>query len=287
MTFGQGKYAYQVQEGWGELPAGWKWGWIAAVACDSQDRVYVYSRSEHPMVVFDPEGRFLASWGEGILPYAHGLFIDAEDNLYCTEYDGHCVHKFSPSGELLLTLGTPGHAAVRDGDPFNRPTDAARASSGELYVSDGYGNARVHKFSADGKLLLSWGEHGSGPGQFNVSHCVRVDRMNRVWVCDRENNRIQIFDRDGRFLAAWPGIPHPDSLCFDPTDDVLYVAHLTQQVSIYSLDGERLTEWGGGRPSQAPGEFLGGPHGICVDSRGDLYVSEVQADGRLHKYIRR
>ena len=286
MLFGAGEYTYQVQEGWGQLPAGWKWGWIAAVACDSQDRVYVYSRSEHPMVVFDREGRFLTSWGEGILPYAHGLFIDNDDNLYCTEYDGHCMRKFSSSGELLMTLGTPGQAAVQEGDPFRRPTDAAVAPGGEVYVSDGYVNARVHKYSPDGRLLLSWGEHGKGPGQFDVSHCVRVDKGNRVWVCDRENNRIQIFDSNGQFLQEWTELSHPDALYLDPSDDVIYIAHLTQQVSIYTLDGERIAGWGGGRASDAPGEFLGGPHGIWVDSHRDLYVSEVQADGRLHKYIR-
>ena len=165
-------------------------------------------------------------------------------------------------------------------------TDAGVAPGGELYVSDGYGNARVHKYSPDGQLLLSWGEHGSGPGQFDVSHCVRVDRTNRVWVCDRENNRIQIFGSDGQFLQEWTGLSHPDALCFDPYDDVLYIAHLTQQVSIYTLDGERIAAWGGGRESNVPGEFRGGPHGIWVDSHRDLYVSEVQTDGRLQKYIR-
>jgi len=286
MAFGAGRYTYEVAVGWGKLPEGWKWGWIPAVACDSQDRVFVYSRSEHPLVVFDREGNFLASWGEGILQDAHGIFIDAEDNVYCTERNTHCVRKFNKQGELVMTLGTPGKASERDGDPFNKPTDLARASTGELFVSDGYGNARVHKYAPDGTLLKSWGERGSGPGQFALSHCVRVDRYDRVWVCDRENNRIQIFDPEGNFLTEWTGLLRPNTIYFDPHDEVVYIAELTQQVSLYTLNGELITRWGGARPSESPGEFLGGPHGIWMDSHGDLYVGEVLVEGRVQKFVR-
>lgn len=286
MTFGSGKYTYNLAEGWGKLPAGWTWGWIPAVACDSHDRVYVYSRSEHPLVIFDRNGRFLASWGEDILKDAHGIYIDADDNVYCTERSTHCIRKFNRNGALVRTVGTPDQPATKDGDPFNLPTALAIASTGEWFVSDGYGNARVHKFSPDGKLLLSWGERGSGPGQFALSHHVRVDRHDRVWVCDRENDRIQIFDTEGTFLSEWTGLLKPDAIYFDPYDDVVYLAELTQQVSIYTLDGEWITKWGGAQKSETPGEFLGCPHGICVDSHGDLYVSEVQADGRLQKFVR-
>ena len=286
MAFGSGKYTYELAEGWSKLPAGWTWGWIPAVACDSRDRVYVYSRSEHPLVIFDRDGNFLASWGEGILQDAHGLYIDAHDNVYCTERNTHCIRKFNPNGELVMTLGTPGQSATKDGDPFNLPTALARASNGDLFVSDGYGNARVHKFSPGGELLLSWGARGSGPGQFALSHHVWVDRQDRVWVCDRENARIQIFDTEGTFLSQWTGLLHPDAIYFDPNGEVIYIAELTHQVSIYALDGELVAKWGGARKSETPGEFLACPHGICVDSHGDLYVSEVQADGRLQKFVR-
>ena len=286
MTFGSGKYTYTVAEGWGKLPAGWTWGWIPAVACDSHDRVYVYSRSAHPLVLFDRDGTFLASWGEDILRDAHGLYMDKDDNVYCTERNTHCIRKFNRNGELVMTLGTPGQPGTKDGDPFNLPTALAMASTGELFVSDGYGNARVHKFSSDGELLLSWGERGSGPGQFALSHHVRVDRHDRVWVCDRGNDRIQIFDTDGTFLSEWTGLLQPDAITFDPDDEVVYMAELLHQVSMYTLDGELIAKWGGARKSETPGEFLGCPHGICMDSRGDLYVSEVQADGRLQKFVR-
>jgi streptogramin lyase len=286
MTVGSGKYTYQVVEGWGRLPEGWQWGWISAVACDSTDRVYVYSRSEHALVRFDREGHLLDTWGEGLVRHAHGIYIDDEDNVYCTEHGAHCVYKFDRHGELMMTLGTPGEPAPEDGAPFNRPTDLAVASSGELFVSDGYGNVRVHKFSSHGELLLSWGERGDGPGQFALPHCVRVDRYDRVWVCDRENDRIQIFDADGTFLSEWGGLRRPDALFFDPGDDIVYVAELERQVSIYHLDGERISQWGGGQESDEPGAFLGYPHGIWVDGHGDLYVSEVGVDGRLQKFAR-
>lgn len=286
MTFGSGKYTYEVQPGWGKLPSGWEWGWIPAVACDSQDNVYVYSRSEHPLVIFDREGNFLDSWGEDVLKDAHGIFIDQEDNVWCTERETHCVRKFNKNGELVLTIGTPGVQGANDGDPFRLPTDLAITSDGTLFITDGYGNARVHKYTQDGQLLKSWGTWGEGPGQFQLSHCVRADKQDRLWVCDRTNNRIQIFDTDGNFLTQWTGLYHPDTIHFDPNDDVIYIAELDQQVSIYDLDGQLLSQWGGRVKSEKPGEFIACPHGIWTDSRGDLYVGEVQADARLQKFVR-
>jgi len=275
-----------VEPGGGKLPSGWEWGWIPGVACDSQDNVYVYSRSEHPLVIFDREGNFLDSWGENVLQDAHGIFIDDKDNVWCVERDTHCVHKFNKNGEVVLTIGTPGEPGENDGDPFRKPTDLGIASNGDLFISDGYENARVHKYSPTGQHMLSWGEWGSGPGQFELSHCVRVDKQDRVWVCDRTNNRIQFFDTDGNFLGEWTGLAHPDTIHFDPNDDVVYVAELDQQVSIYSMDGELLSQWGGRVKSEKPGEFLACPHGIWTDSRGDLYVGQVQADGQLQKFVR-
>lgn len=286
MTFGLGKYTYQAVEGWGKLPEGWTWGIIPAVACDSRDRVFVGSRSEHPLVIFDRDGSFLASWGEGLLGGAHGLYIDDEDNVYCTVHRDHCVYKFDRHGTLVMTLGSPHKAAERAGHPFNGPTDLAIASTGELFVSDGYGNARVHKLSPDGELLLSWGERGNGPGQFDVPHSVRVDKYDRVWVCDRQNRRIQIFDTDGNYLIEWAGLALPTTVWFDPNDDVVYIAEMERRVSIRTLDGRLITKWGGLGESDKPGEFVGGPHGIWADSHGDLYVSEALVEGRLQKYVR-
>lgn len=286
MIVGTGKYTYEIAEGWGQLPEGWTWGCVTAVACDSQDRVYVYARSEHPLIIFDRDGTFLASWGEDILEDAHGLYIDAADNVYCTERNTQCIRKFNSDGQLVMTIGTPNKPAAKDGDPFNKPTDVGMASNGDLFISDGYGNARVHKYSPDGELLLSWGERGSGPGQFDLSHCARVDRYDRVWVCDRQNWRIQIFDTDGNYLTEWTDLARPDTVFFDPQDDVVYMAEVEGQVSIYTFDGELITKWGGARRSDVLGGFLGGPHGIWMDSHGDLYVGEVETTERFQKFIR-
>jgi sugar lactone lactonase YvrE len=187
-----------------------------------------------------------------------------------------------------MTLSTPGRPGARDGDPFNRPTDLVVTSTGELIVSDGYGNAKVHRYSADGRLLLSWGERGKGPGQFSISHSARMDRFDRVWVCDRENNRIQLFDLNGVFLGERTGLLRPNSVFFDPHADVAYVAELGRRISVWTLDGVMLAGWGGAAQSERPGEFRGGPHGIWVDSLGDLYAGEVElgVEGRMHKYVR-
>jgi DNA-binding beta-propeller fold protein YncE len=154
MRVGYGDYQYEVIADWARWPAGWNFGWIPSVAVDSQDRVHVYSRSEHPMVVFDRDGNFLTSWGDDVLKDAHGIFIDAEDNVYCTERDTHCVHKFNRDGELVWTLGSPGIPRP-PGVPFNKPTDLAIAPDGCFFVSDGYGNFKVHKYSSQGVLLKS------------------------------------------------------------------------------------------------------------------------------------
>lgn len=284
MKFGSANYLYEVQENWGQLPEGFKLGWIPAVAVDSQDRVYVYSRSEHPMVVFDREGNFLASWGEEVLKDAHGIFIDTEDNIYCAERNTHVIRKFTKDGKLLLELGTPDRPGAED-NPFNLPTDIALGPDGEMFISDGYGNSRVHRYSPDGELIMSWGKSGAGPGEFNLPHSVWVDSRNRVMVADRQNNRIQLFTLDGEYITEWRDFLHPDDIFIDD-EDIVYVAELDQRVTIITLDGEVLARWGSERGSEVPGEFFACPHGIWADSHGDLYVGEVQAGQRLQKFIR-
>ena len=166
-TVGTGKYVYEAMENWAKLPEGWILGQTAIVT-DSQDRVYLFNRSDHPLIVLDREGNYLASWGEGVLTDAHGMFIDAQDNLYMPVKNNHVVLKYSKNGDLLMTLGARDQPsdtgwsgnysdpAVRAAGPFNRPSDVALDPKGDLYISDGYGNSRVHKFSAAGELLFSW-----------------------------------------------------------------------------------------------------------------------------------
>jgi streptogramin lyase len=283
MPFNASDFKYEVVPGWGKLPSGMEWGTVSSLACDSKDRVYVYCRGDQPIKILDRDGNFLDSWGEGIIKMPHGLYIDKDDNVWCSDRDAHCIYKFNPQGKLVMTLGNPGTAG-QNGEPFNIPTDVCVAPSGEIFVSDGYGNRRVHKYSADGKLLMSWGVEGKGPGEFTLVHSVRIDRYGKVWICDRDALRIQIFDQNGKYLKEWSGMNMPAVLYFHPTEDVVFIAELFFFVSIYTLDGEFITKWGTGKTSDKPGEFLGWPHGIWRDSRGDLYVGEVNTQNRIQKF---
>jgi DNA-binding beta-propeller fold protein YncE len=151
---GSGEHRYRVVENWAKLPDGCNLTDVASVAVDSRDRVYVFNRGAHPMVVLDREGHFITSWGEGLFSRAHGLHIDADDNLYCTDDGDHTVRKCSTDGKVRLTIGIPNRPApFMSGEPFHRCTHTALSPSGEIYVSDGYGNACVHKYTPDGRLL--------------------------------------------------------------------------------------------------------------------------------------
>lgn len=292
MPYGTGKYKYELAEKWAKLPQGWSFLDVGGLAIDSRDRVYVLNRSDHPVMVFDREGNFLTSWGEEFFKRAHGCCIGPEGSIYCTDDGHHTVSRFTPEGKLLFELGnkdqpsdtgfvhTPGltmtaclHTIKRAGPPFNRPTGVALSSSGEIYVSDGYGNARVHKFSPKGKLLLSWGEPGYAPGQFRLPHWVWVDKQDRVWVADRENGRIQIFDNQGKFLEEWKDLNRPTAVCIDD-EGTVYVSELTQRVSIFTADGNLAARWGSQGEPKETALFIA-PHTVAVDSRGDLYVGEV------------
>jgi len=168
---GTGDFKYRIIENWAKLPDGWSFKEVAAVGVDNKDNVYAFNRGDHPVMVFDRDGKFLRSWGEGQYPRAHGVQMGPDDSIYLTDDGGHFVRKCSLDGKVLLEIGVPGKPAeYMSGEPFHRCTHTALSPKGEIYVSDGYGNARVHKFSPDGKLLTSWGEPGTGPGEFNIVH---------------------------------------------------------------------------------------------------------------------
>ena len=290
---GAGARVYEQVEDWEKLPEGWVLGQTAIVT-DSQDRVYLFNRSDHPLIVLDRDGKFLNSWGEGDLPDAHGMFIDADDNLYMPVKNSHVVLKYSPDGNLLMTMGdwdkpsdtgwtgNVNDPAKQAAGPFNRPSDIALDASGDLYISDGYGNSRVHKFTSDGKLLFSWGEPGkTGPGEFHVPHGVWVHTDGRVFVADRENNRIQIFDAEGKYLDEWGGLARPCDIYIDE-DDILYVPELDGFMSILSIEGDIIASWG----SPLDAGWGNGAHAVWMDSHGDLYVNQNVEGHRLVKYIR-
>jgi DNA-binding beta-propeller fold protein YncE len=242
------------------------------------------------MIVFDREGNFLRSWGEGVFSRAHGAHMAPDDTIYLTDDGDHTVRKCTLDGKVLLTIGIPGEPApFMSGHPFRRCTHTALSPSNEIYVSDGYGNARIHKYTQDGRRLKSWGEPGSGPGEFNLPHNIACDADGWVYVADRENHRIQVFDGDGRFETQWHNLHRPSGMYMPPGRcPICYVGeigpyyefnrgapNLGPRVSILSNDGDVLaritTEPAAGT---GPGQFIS-PHGLAVDSRGDLYVGEV------------
>ena len=289
-TLGSGQFTYEVEMDWAKLPEDWSFREVVDVAVDSKDRVYVFNRGEHPVIVFDADGSFLFAWGEEQFKRPHGITIGPDDMLYCTDDEAHVTYKFTLEGKLLMTLGTPGMAApFQGGDPFNKPTKVALdPKSGDLYVADGYGNSRIHKYSPDGKHLFSWGNPGSDPCEFNLVHSVCTDKDGYVYVADRENHRIQIFDGKGNFQTQWHDMHRPCGLHIHADDSqYIYVGELASQlfininypnlgprISIYSLEGERLARFGDTQWGEAAHQFIA-PHGIASDSKGNLYVGEV------------
>ena len=217
MIMGSGEHRYRAVDGWAKLPPSWELGDVAAVGVDGKDRVYVFNRSEHPMVVLDRAGNFLKSWGEGVFVRPHGIHMAPDGTVYCTDDGDHTVRQLTLDGKLLLQIGIPGEPApFMSGDPFRRCTHSALSPKGDIYVSDGYGNARIHRYSPDGKPLPGWGEPGSAPGQFNLPHNISCDADGWVYVADRENHRIQVFAGDGKFETQWHDLHRPSGMYMPP-----------------------------------------------------------------------
>lgn len=281
---------FSLDPAWPKLPDGWKFRMVSNIAGDSQGRIYVAHRGAHPIVFFDKTGKFLGSLGEDVFQqsvnynltvnpptpisreyWVHGLHVDRWDNVWVTDLGRQVVMKLNPQGKLLLTLGTLDKSG-EDSKTFHQPTSVAVAPSGHIYVADGYGNSRVVKFSPQGEYLKAWGKKGSGPGEFDTPHGIAIDAKGNVYVAERLNNRVQVFDSEGRFLAEWPGYPRADSIVLT-RDGGAYVGTGKGDTRIYNLDlkGKLLAAFG------AEATF-GYPHGMFVDSEGSLYVADPVGD---------
>ena len=298
---GVGDYKYESVDGWANITIP---GIASDVAADSEDRVYVATRTKQAfdyytgaILVFDRNGRFLKAFGGDRLRTPHHIWISDHDEIFLSDSFDHVVRRYNTAGELLQVLGTPGQAGM-SGRPFNQPTSAVLApKSGDIYVSDGYRQSRAHRFSAEGELKISWGSGewleydfaifghdpppGAGPGEFKLPHGITVDANDRVYVMDRENDRIQIFDENGEYQDEW-SITSPNQAVIDE-NSVMHSAS-GGQVWLTTMDGKHMGSWGerGGEPWQ----FTGGPHGLSIDSRGDVYVGQVGAEDGLNKYAR-
>ncbi len=304
-------FGLRPQPGWPSSPLGLRHRDVAGVAVGRDGFVYLFTRDDGRVAVFDRSGRFLRSFGEGLFSIPHSVAVDDEGCVYCTDSGDSTVRKLSPSGEVLMTLGTP-HAdadtgwaehggesvEIHDvervrypGPPFGGCTSLAIAPGGDLFVSDGYRNCRIHRFSASGELLASWGGVGSGRGQFRLPHAVAF-HGDRLLVADRENDRIQVFDTAGRFLDEWTGLQRPTDVAVAP-DGTVVVAELWRpphnrgflsdtrgidlpsRLSLLTSDGRTLATWGKELGGEMDGYFIA-PHAVAIDpADGDLYVAEV------------
>lgn len=278
---------YTYDPTWGALPEGLSdWAYVPAVAVDSEDRVYVNQRGAPSVVVYSRAGELLATWGDQFARGAHGLQVRPEKDgeyLYFTDVARHCVVKTTLDGRELWTLGEPGRVGA-PGEPFNRPTSVAFSPDGDFYVSDGYGNRRVHHFDPSLRLIRSWGEEGTGPGQFSLVHHVWFDTRGgkrRLWVCDRQNNRIQIFTPEGEFIEEKTDLRRPNNTWIDAAG-FLYVAELDAGLTIFDPNDQVVQKIPGGPPRE-PGTIWK-PHGIWGDSHGALYIAEVEDGHRIQKF---
>jgi hypothetical protein len=288
MILTDGRFRYEVMSDWAKIPPEVRLGDVAAVAVDRQDNVYLFTRGDDPVIVLDSHGNVLRTWGHGMFVHPHGLHIGDDEAIYCTDDGDHSVRKCRLDGKLLLEIGIPGEPApFMSGLPFHRCTHTALSPQGEVYVSDGYGNACIHKFAPNGRHLLTWGRSGSGPGEFYIPHNLVCDEEGWVYVADRENHRVQVFDGAGRYETQWNNLHRPCAFCMSGGEPErhFYVGELGPaltpfinfpslgpRLSVLDAKGRLLARLSAG--SAGIGRFVA-PHGIAIDSHGDVYIGEV------------
>jgi hypothetical protein len=268
---------------WEQLPPGWQHPDATDVAVVAGDRLVILCRNiEQQVQICDADGELAASWGHAEFVRPHGITAAPDETLYITDDGAHAVFRFTLEGELLQIHGRPGQPGELDGVPFNRPTAVAVASTGDLYIADGYGNSHVHCFAPDGDLRFSWGGPGGGGGTFKVPHAIVVTEDDRLIVADRDNALIQIFDLSGAQLDQWALGYRPMAVALHPSGR-LVVAEVPlpgadastpkSRLAVYDEDG-RLLAWTAGGDYAVPGSFYA-VHGICIDSRANIYLAEV------------
>jgi len=298
---GVGDYQYEAVENWAGITIP---GVASDVATDSKRRVYVATRTNQAfdnttgaILVFDEHGKFLSAFGGDKLTTPHHITVGPDDEIFHTDSADHTVRKYSTDGELLQVIGTPGQPGLPDA-PFNQPTCAVRsAKSGDIFVSDGYRQSRIHRFTGEGELILSWGKGdlnlydeevyhsqatpGTGPGEFHCPHGLCIDDEDRVYVQDRSNRRIQVFDNEGNYLSEWE-ITNPNQSVVDEKG-IIHTASGTK-ITVSTLDGKNLGAWG--EKGDQPWQFKGGAHGLWIDDAGSMYVGQVGVEDGLNKYVR-
>jgi sugar lactone lactonase YvrE len=281
MEVGAGDRRYEVVENWPNVPDGMRWGQVVQVVVDSQDRVFFFQRIAPEVTIFDKSGEYLGAWPEGgRFEDVHSAYVgrDGEgDYLIVVDRNRNAIARTTLDGEVVWE---------RQEDRYNRPTDAAVASNGDIYLSDGYGNALVHHLSPAGEHIRTWGGPGVGPNEFRLPHGVWLATwrgQETVYVCDRENSRIQRFSLDGKYLGKVSGLRRPTDIVVD-SDGFRYVSELVSRVTIFDEDDHAIARIGG-EELREPGQFVA-PHSVWLDSEGSLYVSEVLEGQRVQKFRR-
>jgi sugar lactone lactonase YvrE len=302
---------YRTIENWAKLPDGRTWGSTAGVAVDRKGNIWVAERCGAnscagsdlaPILEFDPSGRLRTSFGAGMFVFPHGITVDKDGNVWVTDGDGkdgkgHQVFKFSSKGKVLLALGKAGVAGDGE-DTFNKPSAVAIAPNGDVFVADGHGgnsNARIVKFSKEGKFIMTWGKKGAAPGELNIPHALAFDSKGRLFVADRGNNRIQIFDQNGKFIDQWPQFSRPSGISIDQ-NDVIYVADSESgSVAKDHAAWKRGIRIGSAKdgsvtalipdPNTDPNySGTSAAEGVAVDAKGVIYGAEVGPKD-LKKYV--
>ena len=242
---------------------------ILGIGIDSKGRVYATAgKGEKGVLVFNAAGKVVDSWGKGFVD-KHGLRV-IDDKVWVTDRERHIVMQFTPDGKLVRTLGTDGKSGLGENE-FNKPSDVAIGSGGDIYVSDGYANSRVMRFGAGGEFKQSWGKKGDGRGEFDLVHNIVIDKKGRVYIADRENERVQIFDANGKFLEQWKHVGKPFGLYIDDKMNVYITDGESNNVYVVSERGKVLSKFG--KTGGGPGEFKMA-HSITVDKKGNIYVAE-------------
>lgn len=271
---------------WAQLPKGMIFGEVSGVDVDRNDNVWVFNRGSHPVIQLDKNGKLLQAWKDVNIKSSHGIRIDPEGNVWLVDVTGHSLVKFSAEGKVLMVFAQAGGAAGDNNSQyaFNRPTALAFHPNGDMYVSDGYVNSRVVRYHKNGEYVQHWGKKGTGDSEFDIAHDVTIDKRGRVYVADRTNNRVQIFDADGKFLGKWTNAGQPWGLYYVAKEDAIYMADgNANRVVKLNLDGQILGTLGGF--GKAPGKFDFAHH-LSVDSSGALYIAEIK-NWRVQKFAPR
>lgn len=297
--------SYQVDPAWPKRPEGIAWGAMPGVAVDAKDNVWIFTRAVPPVQVYKAsDGSFVRAFGEKDLKTAHHIKIDQDGNVWLADIGRHLVMQFSPGGQLLRRLGTPDESGD-DKTHFDQPTDMAVTPGGDVFISDGYGNNRVVHYDSSGKFVKAWGKLGTRPGEFSLPHAIALDSQGRLYVADRNNVRVQIFDQTGKLLDVWSNVITPWGFCMMPGDDVwvcgsspmiwepsgpepLGCPPKDQLFARFTPAGKLVQMWTvpkGADGKEQPGD-LNWVHGMALDSKGNIYAGDIIGK-RIQKFVRK